>query len=246
MLCFHKSCGSGDDALKPVSELSINLLDGNLFPLNAEQKSADSTGFILQYKVQSEDCLCHCTPILACDCSSPLMASVNGKEVRPYDGLHCLGGNDRCFVVSSFMHEGGNVIELSGRGEEPKAFISGDFNVEYRSGEGWVIAPQKKPELGSLANQGLPFYQGGVAYTKVFEAKRSLGRRMLCIPDWAGASCQVWINDIKVADVCSKPFKKNIGKYIKSGENVIEVRISGSSEKPATSDFGLLEEFYIN
>lgn len=249
LACSCLSCGSVVGGVKPASELCIVRLDSNILPLKMAVNATDSNGFTARFEVQSTDCFCNSTPFLVCSRFGGFSVSVNGKLVHPMASIHILNGEDCCYNVSGILREGLNEMEISGSGEVPQVFISGDFSVDTSDGDVWTPAPSRTLELGSLVWQGMPFYPGQVAYVRKFEVPENVGRRVMCIPDWSGSSCEIWINDKKVADVVGKPYRKNVGPYLAPGQNSVEVRISGQplsgSEGPAPSDLGLLEDFTI-
>jgi hypothetical protein len=88
----------------------------------------------------------------------------------------------------------------------------------------------KKPELelGSWKDQGLPFYSWEVGYKKIFQINDKSKSYKISIPNWLGTVSEVWVNNKMAGIVGFEPYELDISGFIKSGENDIELRITGS------------------
>ena len=193
-----------------------------------------STGdIIVRYKFYAKSCLCSAHPLFICEKPGLWEVSLNGKPLQPIKGLHRLDSRDGCYDMLDLVHDGENIIELhrstmSLFAEISFAFIAGDFNVVPASGNGWRLVPAQTPGLGPWTSQGMPFYSWDVAYRRQFEVPEEVGERVLRLGKWKGTVCEVWVNGEKAGIIFSKPYELNIGKFLKPGENQVEVICIGS------------------
>jgi hypothetical protein len=225
ILLFTISCscqqgGSRFGEIKPLSQLCVERLESNRFPLDVSDIKKDSGGVTLRYQFMSESCLCTSSPVL--ECGDNWTLTVNGKLAEHLGGSFSLGG---------LVHEGENVIELCGNGEIEPVSICGDFDVLPWDRGGWYLTSAKVLGLGSVAEQGLPFYAGELSYARQFEVPEKVGRRILRVTRWDGPVCEIWVNGDKAVSSTRKTIRKNIGPYLKPGPNDIEVRCRGLFEE---------------
>lgn len=194
-----------------------------------------STGDItVRYRFFAQDCLCSASPVLICEKPGLWEVSINGKPLKAMAGVHILDAKDGCYDLADKVRDGENIIELhrdrmSVFAEISFAFIGGEFGVVPASGTGWRIVPSKTPGLGSWVEQGLPFYNGAVAYRRSFDVPENVGDRILRLGAWKGTVCEVWVNGEKAGIIFSKPYEMNIGRWLKPGKNEVEVCCIGSN-----------------
>lgn len=224
VLVSCSSGGSRNDAVVPVSELSISLMESNMLPLEPISLTRDSSGVTARYHFFSRSCLCASDARLVCQGT----AKLNGTSLLPVSGSFPIGG----LVV-----EGENVIDVWGEEEIGPVSLVGDFGVWDSAEDGWFTDLGRVPETGLLARQGYPFYSGEITYRRLFDVPEKAGKRILCIPSWKGTACSVWVNNKKVADVSTRRFKMNVGPYLKAGVNEVVVLLSGTS-----GEIGLMKE----
>jgi len=245
LLLFTLSCschtgGSRFGEIKPVSEICVESYDINRLPLEISEMVPGSGEVTVRYRFVSQNCLCDSNPIFVCEKPANWTVKMNGEEVLPSKKRHMFDEADGCYVIAGMVLDGENVIELQGNGEISRACIVGDFNVLPSDETGWRIAPSKTLKVAPLAGQGLPFYSGEVSYSQTYEAPEKIGKHILRITEWEGESCAVWVNGAKVANFAGKSLKKNIGPFLKTGENDIAIVVTVSE-----GDAGLLREYTI-
>ncbi len=245
LLLFTLSCschtgGSRFGEIKPVSEICVESYNINRMPLEISEMTPDSDETTVRYRFVSQNCLCDSNPIFVCEKPANWTVTMNGEEILPSKRRHMFDKTDGCYVIAGMVRDGENIIELTGNGEISRTCIVGDFNVLPSDETGWYIAPSKALKVGSISEQGMPFYSGEVSYSRKYEAPEKIGRRILRVTEWDGASCKVWINGEEVADFTGKSFKKNVGHFLKPGENDVDVVVTVSE-----GDAGLLSEFTI-
>ena len=231
ILCSCRQGGSQFGKIETASPISVQRFDENSFPLDicARRDSSEAVNTV-RYSFHSEDCLCTSYPLLLCDNPQNWTVTVNGETPV------LIGEN---YIIAGLVHVGNNVIEISGSGDTSTFCISGEFDVMNSDSAGWYLDSAKILELGSLASQGLPFYSGTVSYLRSYDVPEKVGRRIFRLSEWKGTSCELWVNFVKVADITSRTFKKNIGPFLEHGRNELELRITGQG------DFGLLKEYTV-
>lgn len=228
--------GSRYGEIQYASELIVERLDNNRFPL---EPIASQSG--VRYEFLAQGCLCSSSPLFVCSSAEGWTVTVNGTPVPIVEGLHQIDDNDGCYVIAGLVKDGWNVIELTGDGVPSPSFIVGDFDVNRQEESGsWILKYATVAGIGPLSDQGLPFYAGEISYRRKVVVPERVGRRVLEVEDWRGASCEILVNGSSIASVFSGKFKKNIGRELNPGINEIEVRLCGPSE-----EFGLLREFTL-
>jgi hypothetical protein len=76
--------------------------------------------------------------------------------------------------------------------------------------------------------QGHPFYAAGVGYCQRFDVGRPKGSYVVSLPDWYGSVAKVNINGKLAGHIVSPPWECDVTKYIKRGENLVEVVVVGT------------------
>lgn len=231
------SCHPGGGII-PSSELCLERLDINHFPLECSGITRADGQVTLRYRFQARDCLCSAYPVFVCPEPQLWSVTVNGMPVTPEKRSD---GEGR-YVISGIVHEGENLIELQGTGSIVPVFLTGEFDVFSAGESGWYLDSQKVLEPGSFTAQGLPFYAGEISCTRQYEVPQKVGKRIFRLAGWKGGSCALWINYVKVADIGTDPFEMNVGPCLQPGPNDVEVRIGAPSDG---GDFGLYQDFTL-
>lgn len=244
------SCGQGGSrqgALTPVSDLDVECMGTNRLPLECLSLTRDEGELTLRYQFHAEDCLCTSYPVLVCPDPGRWTVTVNGMKMNPLKGKP--GAAEERYNIDAVVHEGENTVELHGTGSVVPVSLTGDFSVRPLQPSGWSLSSGSKLRLGSLSSQGLPFYQGTVSYRREYEAAEKVGKRILRLSGWKGGSCELWVNEEKVADVTTDLFEMNIGPFFREGLNGVEIRITRPGQAPdrcsVPAEFGLFQDFTI-
>lgn len=235
LLIFSLSCSAccldTTDFIITSSELEIERLEKNRFPLEPLFSTSSENGETKAlYTFESQDCLCVSEPTLCVSDSTVWSVSINGKPLR--------GSNGR-YYFDGLIEDGENIIAMRGKGPLPEVSVVGQIMVQPTEYGSWRLSNQQALNLGSLALQGLPFYTGEVAYSRIYEVSRKQRRCPLLIKEWKGKTGSLYVNGEKVSDLGPSPYRINIGPHLVVGPNKVEIRISGED------DFGLYEDFTI-
>ena len=235
LVLFAISCscpqgGSRSGGITQEAELQIERIGDNCLPLEPCNIGGEDGDLTVRYLFTAADCLCTSEPFFIGPDPEVWTVTLNGAELP--------GANGRYFI-SGTAHEGENVIEMRGSGDIPQVYIKGEIGVFPTEEGGWRVSGARPLELGPLSAQGLPFYEGAVSYSRMYEVPERVGRRILRIPSWKGETCELRVNGEKVTDVPTSPFKMNIGPYLSPGTNGVEILIADHG------DFGLIKDFTL-
>ena len=107
------------------------------------------------------------------------------------------------------------------------AYVLGDFTLKATE-RGFVIAPDQGVKLGRWNDQGCPFYATGVSYVEKFDLPSLAGRYRVSMPKWYGAVAKVLVNAAPVGYVDAAPWECDVTRWLKAGENTVEVIVIGT------------------
>ena len=107
--------------------------------------------------------------------------------------------------------------------------IAGPWKLNFTSGGPIVPKSTELERLVSwtdLPDQDAVNYSGSAVYSCNFEIKGALSGEYMLNLGKVAESARVWINGKEVAILWSIPFEVKIGKYLKSGNNSIEIEVA--------------------
>ncbi|MBX7257910.1 MAG: hypothetical protein K1Y02_16225 [Candidatus Hydrogenedentes bacterium] len=113
--------------------------------------------------------------------------------------------------------------------ELERAYILGEFSLKSTD-KGFAIATETGLALGAWNVQGCPFYGAGVTYTQRFDIPRRDGRVEVVLGDWLGSVVKVRVNGENAGYIYHRPFTCDISKWVKPGENTVEVEVIGTNK----------------
>lgn len=160
--------------------------------------------------------------------------SVNGNTVQPEKDQWWL---DRAFNVyvlkSEWLKKGRNVVATVAKPfsihmEPEPVYLLGDFNLKSAQ-KGFTLVPAAPLKLGPWSEQGRPLYADKVAYTQTYTfAENEKGSHYVELTDWKGTAARVDVNGKPAGYILWQPFRLDISKAVKPGENTISVVVFGS------------------
>jgi hypothetical protein len=159
--------------------------------------------------------------------------AVNGNEVKPEEGKWWLDREFGVFNIGKDVRKGDNTISLNVspmkvHAEIEPVYILGDFSVRPAE-KGWYIeAPVKLLTAGSWKEQGMPFYSSGVTYSKEFNIEKHEGKYLVSLNNWKGTVAEVNVNGASATVIAFPPYQSDVTDLIKSGKNIVEVKVIGS------------------
>lgn len=209
-------------------DLAVERMGNNSFPLEVCGLTRDGSRVQVRYLFQSKSCLCSNPPFFVGPDPGIWTVSLNGAVLSSFNGRYDLSG---------MVHEGENVLELCGEGEVAPAFLEGEFSVHPAEDGGWVLGDEQGLRLGSVQEQGLPFYHGAVSYSRSFELPDKVGKRFLRLGKWEGTACEVWVNGQKAGTLQKKEQKMRVDSFLSPGENIVQLVLEGAG--------GMDEDFTI-
>jgi len=99
------------------------------------------------------------------------------------------------------------------------AFFSEPVRMQCRGG----LMP-----VGDWTAQGaMRYFSGGVKYSRTIGLPDASGRWMLSLGD-VDATCEVWVNGLKVDELLSIPYEVDVTDFVRTGENTVEVTVYSS------------------
>lgn len=131
--------------------------------------------------------------------------------------------------IQDLVKIGGNLIELSfvaaaDGADVEEVYLLGDFGVWYRNGK-YVIGSEPGYLLpGSWVEQGYPFYSGTMRYRFSVDGNT----RWLDLSTAAASLLRVSINNGTTLTLPWRPWVLQIGAYLHSGQNIVDVDVVSS------------------
>ncbi|HKO82705.1 MAG TPA: hypothetical protein VJU78_20000, partial [Chitinophagaceae bacterium] len=163
---------------------------------------------------------------------SLLKISVNGNNVQPEPGKWWLEKTFGVFEVGKYLRKGDNVLQLVADpmdvlAEIEPVYILGNFNLQPAA-KGWTIVSPAPLRAGSWKEQGLPMYGHAITYTKEAILDKVPPKAAIRLSKWAGTVASVKVNGAEAGVIAYDPYELNISKYLRTGNNKIEVSVTGS------------------
>jgi len=157
--------------------------------------------------------------------------SVNGSPVESERGQWWLDVDFGVYPIGPRLKPGRNSLKIVARpmsvhNELEPVYIIGDFGAAAQE-RGFRIVPPSPLKLGSWKEQNLPFYSGSVSYAKRFQLDRR-SRYKVVLGKWAGTVAEVRVNGKSAGIIGWQPYDLPIDGLVRSGENLVEVVVSGS------------------
>jgi hypothetical protein len=157
---------------------------------------------------------------------------LNGKVITPSGDKWWLDRHFPVYQIGEFIRKGDNVIELSAPkmtvfSELMPVYILGDFFLE-NAPKGFLIKPSVDPGLRVWKDAGMPFFGEKVSYSQKFTIDDTSGSFFVQPDLWKGSVAEVWVNGKKAGVMAWDPYILDISTMIQKGDNLIDVRITGS------------------
>ncbi|MCC6155016.1 MAG: hypothetical protein IT367_14720 [Candidatus Hydrogenedentes bacterium] len=166
----------------------------------------------------------------------------NGVPVTATPGEWWL---DRAFGkidITKALREGDNTLTLIAspmtmHHEIAAVYILGDFALEPADSGHVIVAPTAL-QLGPWNTQGCPFYAQGVSYKQSFNVEKPASKYVVTLPAWYGSVAKVVANGELAGHIGWQPAECDVTKFIKTGDNTIEVVVVGTLKNTLGPYFG--------
>jgi hypothetical protein len=157
---------------------------------------------------------------------------INGKPVLPEKLSWWLGKEFKVFKIGNFVKQGLNTLTLvadrmSVHAEIEPVYILGNFSLSS-SEKGWNITKPAPLKFGSWKMQDMAMYGQDVSYTKKLHLNNRLSQYYVQLNKWEGTVATVLVNNKSVGNIAYPPYTIDITDYVISGDNKVEVRVTGS------------------
>lgn len=137
---------------------------------------------------------------------------IEGKKINNISGI---GANNR---VSDWKEHRPTEAE--------EIYICGKFSLKRVSEGIFTMVPFEKPPGKNLTKEGFPFYCGRIALRATFDLPRPGGKTFLKLNGAAMACAVIRVNGETCGVLRWAPFALDISKFVRSGENILEVEAS--------------------
>ncbi len=196
------------------------------------RKFAPGSGFEAGYRFQIEG---NPPANLAIVIERPDLYTItcNGQAVTATPGAWWLDKAFGKIPLGSVARAGDNVVTIKASPftmyhELEPAYVLGDFALKPAD-HGFVLVPDQPLKPGADWNaQGHPFYGGGVAYREHFQVGQETGRYAVALRGWYGSVAKVSVGGMAVGYIDASPSECDVTKWIRSGDNDIEVTVIGT------------------
>ncbi|HET6485646.1 MAG TPA: glycosyl hydrolase [Spirochaetia bacterium] len=159
--------------------------------------------------------------------------SLNGAEI-------CSDGDNGFWVDPSLRRlpvdpalllHGENTLTLRGPYDEEHpgleiVYLLGEFGVEVKDTEVFMIDAPRSLALGSWIHQGLPFYSGSVCYCRRVAIERSPEERIVVeVPEYRGVAARVLVDGRPAGVTAWDPPEVDITSLLPEAPGSVEIRI---------------------
>jgi hypothetical protein len=136
------------------------------------------------------------------------------------------------FPLGDMLKKGDNILSLKAQrmsvhAELMPAYIIGNFILKPTK-KGFEITAGNIIKPGSWKANGYPFYGQEISYARKFDVADEGAEYKVILNKWNGTLAEVMVNGASAGLILWPPYELNIGSLIKTGENEIVVKVTGS------------------
>lgn len=121
-------------------------------------------------------------------------------------------------------------------------YLKGDFAVKSvdafeklerralrTNGRFYITSAPKTVKVGSIAEQGYPFFAGSMTFKKTVTLDASeIEHRSVCFGELCGTVTEVKVNGKSAGEIMWKPYEVDVSDCLRAGDNEIEIRVTGT------------------
>lgn len=205
-------------------QFNSEILDKNHFPENS--------GFEAGFSFQVEGPVDVSSMQAVIERPNLWKVSINGNPVVSRPEEWWLDKAFGIYDIGKFVTQGKNVLTTKSspftvHSELEPVFIRGNFNLEPGV-QGWKIIPVKPVTLGKWTDQGMPFYPGGIKYTKTYKISKNDRQFYIQLNKWLGSVAEVLVNGKSAGIIGWPPYTCDITNMVREGDNEILVVVYGT------------------
>jgi hypothetical protein len=161
--------------------------------------------------------------------------SVNGRNLEPDQDAWWLDRAFGVFEIGSAARFGRNKIALRAspftiNTELEPVYLLGNFFLETQN-HGFKLVPNGRFHLGGWAEQGMPFYAGGMSYSRavnIGSLDPENERFWVKLGTWQGAVVEVKVGDRTAGFIAFEPFELDVTNLLSEGQNKVSVIVYGT------------------
>ena len=152
---------------------------------------------------------------------------LNGHKLENFTHVHERGPNDRVTNITGILQKGTNVVVILHHmpawkcaHKIPALAIRGSFRLDAKEN---IIKPSEDIDIAKYyTEQGLRYYSGTLSYTNTFNLDEESPENV-SIEVETKEVAEIIVNGISAGVYCWKPYKADITRLCKPGENSIEI-----------------------
>lgn len=192
-------------------------------------------GFSATYRFSIEDNIDRSTLKAVVERSELYTITLNGKNISNHSDEWWVDREFCVLPIGDYVRLGENNLTISVKpmkldAELAPIYILGDFAL-CSSKHGWnITSPKPAIELGNWRNQGWPFYSREMIYEQTFAIQTPEPYYEIQLGRWNGTVAEVIVNDEPAGIIGFKPYTLDVSKWIRQGNNRIEVKVVGSNK----------------
>lgn len=161
--------------------------------------------------------------------------TINGHAVKAKPGAWKLDKDFGLYEIGRYVKQGENTVRLSlprmrVLAELQPVYLFGDFDTAPAAESFTVTAPTKRFSLGSWRGQGQHFYSWTMSYSKRYKVKKLASHYEVSLGKWKGTVAEVYVNGKKAGIIPYRPYRLDITRFMRKGDNTVDVRIVGSNK----------------
>jgi len=129
-------------------------------------------------------------------------------------------------VPSQALRTGDNVLELALRFSEDKnieaLYLTGDFGVRLRDTSKSLVSLPEKLKVGTVTEQGLPFYSGTITYRIPVRQEADAEQRMFVeVPNFEAACVKVRSKGHKARMIAWQPYQADVTEDVRANDSLL-------------------------
>lgn len=162
--------------------------------------------------------------------------TVNGRQVAWSGRRHWLDHLIGTADIAAYVREGDNTLRIDAdpfdlRLELEPVYLFGSFALPLENRKFMMRRQGMQPPLalGSIVEQGYPFYAQSVSYGYEVGCERLPEKALLQLNEWVGTVCRIEVNGVPSARLgIGTGRQADITSLLRAGRNQITIRVVGS------------------